>query len=236
MSIKGINSKAELLNFIRNHLQDMAFNQVTSSNGTINTLTCSALLVDTGPGHAVLGTSTTNRLYFNTPAATNNMTIYGNSSNGRIYFGSPGTVEPGFSFLGSNVEIVNSLTVYGTENSIAQEPWTAVTFAADWEDYSTSTYEECSYFKDSMGFVHLRGLAECSDPFAGGDTIFTLPAGYRPSRQGIYNVRSNDGDGVTTCRVNVNTNGTVEATDDFDPVAGAWVSLSGILFDTRAST
>jgi hypothetical protein len=134
-------------------------------------------------------------------------------------------------------------TIFSIENdgdltvtNIEQPAWTAVTFATDWEDYSTSTYEECSYFKDSMGFVHLRGLAECSDPFGGGDTIFTLPTGYRPSRQGIYNVRSNDAAGVDTCRVNVNADGTVEATDDFTPVAGAWVSLSGILFDTRAST
>ena len=144
--------------------------------------------------------------------------------------------RPRIPVIVGDLSVTGDLTVTGTDSSIAQEAWTAVTFATDWEDYSTSTYEECSYFKDSMGFVHLRGLAQCANGTTPGTTIFTLPAGYRPSRQGIYNVRSNDAAGVDTCRLNVNADDTVVTSDDFTPASDAWVSLSGILFDTRAST
>jgi len=153
-----------------------------------------------------------------------------------VYAGNPGLTVNKVGGTGGDITAAGDLTVLGTANSIAQPAWTAVTFATNWEDYSTSTYEECSYFKDSMGFVHLRGLAQCANGTTPGTTIFTLPAGYRPSRQGIYNVRSYDAGGTHSCRLNVNADGTVVTSDDFTPASDGWVSLSGILFDTRAST
>ena len=117
MSIKGINSKAELLNFLRNYMQEFDFQTITSSYGTINALTCSTLLVDDynsdgEPSYAVIGD--TNKLYFRTPTPTNNISIYGTDSQGRLSFNAPGTSEPGYNFSTSNVRILKDLEVVGT--------------------------------------------------------------------------------------------------------------------------
>jgi len=226
MSIKGINSKAELLNFIRNYLQEFDFQTITSSNGTIHALTCSNLLVEQdpsisgAPSYAVIGD--TNRLYFRTPEPTNNLMIYGQDSGGRL-----------------NISAPTLISLTPGEVRCTLEPatdWTAVSFETNWEDYSPLTFGECSYFKDSAGFVHLRGRASCANGTTPGTTIFVLPSGYRPAYTGIYACRSgttNDYTG-TTCQVLIHSVGWVVVSTDFTPASDNWVSLSGITFDTRS--
>jgi Tfp pilus assembly protein PilV len=54
----------------------------------------------------------------------------------------------------------------------------------NWVRYST-TYNQPGYVKGSDGIVTLRGLIK-SGTNAGGETIFTLPAGYRPLKTNIF--------------------------------------------------
>lgn len=53
-----------------------------------------------------------------------------------------------------------------------------------WVRYST-TYNPPGYIKGSDGMVSLRGLIK-SGTNANGETIFTLPAGYRPAKTSIF--------------------------------------------------
>ena len=86
--------------------------------------------------------------------------------------------------------------------------------------------------KDSVGFVHLRGLIKAS---GSGDTIFTLPAGYRPSNKLIFTVQYYDSGTASYVhgRVDVDTDGTVDATYPASVGSNDWLSLSGITFDTQ---
>ena len=131
-----------------------------------------------------------------------------------------------------DLQIDGDLTVSTAGSSVAQETWTGASFATNWQDYSVS-YQPVSYFKDSMGLVHLRGLAKCTTGTTPGTTIFTLPVGYRPAKIEMFAVRSNDAAGVDSCRLDVNAAGAVSTSTDFTPASSAWISLSGILFDTR---
>jgi microcompartment protein CcmK/EutM len=133
---------------------------------------------------------------------------------------------------GSTLDVGGDLTVSTAGSSIAQESWTGASFATNWQDYSVS-YQPVSYFKDSLGLVHLRGLAKCTTGTTPGTTIFTLPVGYRPAKIEMFAVRSNDAAGVDSCRLDVNAVGAVSTSTDFTPASSAWISLSGILFDTR---
>ena len=78
------------------------------------------------------------------------------------------------------------------------------------------------YWKDQTGIVHLRGivgrLADMSGP-----TIFTLPAGYRPSTVELFPVATPTG---VFAEIQVGTNGQVQAYSG----TGSDVSLSGITF------
>jgi hypothetical protein len=91
-------------------------------------------------------------------------------------------------------------------------------FQNSWTKYGGG-YEDPCYWKDAASCVHLQGL------LAGGTigaAAFTLPPGYRPAGQLIFDVQSNSALG----RVDVFLNGVVQV------VAGsaAWVNLSGISF------
>jgi hypothetical protein len=55
-----------------------------------------------------------------------------------------------------------------------------VGFATGWADFGGS-FPPAAYMKDSMGFVHLRGVVKRVS--GAGLPIFTLPAGYRPEVQ-----------------------------------------------------
>lgn len=62
---------------------------------------------------------------------------------------------------------------------ISVEAWVAPTFATNWGDIGGG-WMTAAYCKDPMGFVHLRGGVKITTSTLTA-TIFTLPAGYRPS-------------------------------------------------------
>ena len=130
----------------------------------------------------------------------------------------------------------------GAAGGIAQESWTdvlpfsrgasGVRFYEYWDNYETSGYEDVGYMKDSMGFVHLRGLAQSADDPGAASTIFALPAGYRPANTRGFAVPAQDSNsGKDAGGIYVKADGTVVATWGWaDP---GWIFLDGIIFDTR---
>lgn len=104
---------------------------------------------------------------------------------------------------------------------VAQPAWTAVSFENSWVNFDSSNYTAGSYMKDSLGFVHLRGLVKTGTI---GTTIFTLPSGYRPAKHHHFGVASNGAFGY--CYI---TNaGAVQASGG----SNTWFSLDGIRFST----
>jgi hypothetical protein len=110
---------------------------------------------------------------------------------------------------------------------ITQPSWNAVTFENSFENFG-SGWAECKFFKDSMGFIHVRGLAKRASA-ATNTTMFTLPAGYRPASGCMFACVGNG----RFLRVDVGTDGAfkVQAADDAN--WNAFISLDGITFDTR---
>lgn len=74
-----------------------------------------------------------------------------------------------------------------------QEGWHAVTFQNSWVNYG-GTFGPASYMKDTMGFVHLRGVIKNGS--VGGFPVFNLPVGYRPAYDTSFAVHSNSAFGV----------------------------------------
>ena len=58
-----------------------------------------------------------------------------------------------------------------------------VAFGADWTENPVSGARPTGFWKDTHGVVHLEGLPQKTSGTAAVSTIFTLPAGYRPSQK-----------------------------------------------------
>ena len=122
------------------------------------------------------------------------------------------SVETGFFIQGGMVQgLGKSMPV--------QSPWVTPKMENKWVRY-TAIFNPPGFYRDSLGVVHLRGLVKGG---ANKTTIFTLPAGYRPTFQQLHPVSIwND----TIGRVDVMGDGRIHATK----VATQWVSLDGITF------
>ena len=108
---------------------------------------------------------------------------------------------------------------------IDQAAWANVTFDTGWTDYDATNYYPASYFKDSFGVVHLRGLTKRT---SGSTTkMFTLPSGFRPTKNVIFGSISSN----LVARVDSDSSGAFFL--GAGGVATDWVALDGITFDTR---
>lgn len=112
---------------------------------------------------------------------------------------------------------------------IDQEAWKAPTLESNWSNYG-GDYVESGYMKDTMGFVHIRGLIDCD---GAGDDIFTLPEGYRPASKLIFVALYYDDGTYRPGRIDITSAGVVSAIFPTSPAAADWVSLEGLTFDTR---
>lgn len=110
----------------------------------------------------------------------------------------------------------------GTVNvsDITFEGWTAPTFQNSWVNFG-SGWAAVGYCKDSLGFVHLKGLIK-SGTVAYGTPMFTLPVGYRPAESEIFASVSNSVFG----EIAVDSNGIVSAVNG----SNSFFTLSGITF------
>jgi len=76
-----------------------------------------------------------------------------------------------------------------------QEAWQNATLTNGWVHFG-GAYANVSYMKDSLGFVHLRGIMKSGTM---GQVAFTLPVGYRPGAQ-IYQISASNGS-VAICDI-----------------------------------
>jgi hypothetical protein len=108
----------------------------------------------------------------------------------------------------------------GTSN-ITQEDWEDATYLNSWITFSATGWYPAQYMKDSMGFVHLRGMVKNGTI---GQPVFNLPSGYRPSGSlaEMFATPYNGGVG----RIDVCSNGDVVIKDGVN----SWRSLSGVSF------
>ena len=113
-----------------------------------------------------------------------------------------------------------SLFVSG-QATLAQQAWLTPTLLNGWVNFGLG-YATAGYMKDSMGFVHIKGLIK------GGVTttntvILTLPISHRPAENCAFTVYSNDG-AIGTAQI-------IAATGDVQIVTGSNVnfSLNGIV-------
>ncbi len=101
------------------------------------------------------------------------------------------------------------------------DDWIAPQLAQGWKPYeknSETPYNPPSFFKDSFGLVHLRGLVE-----GRGGAIFTLPIDYRPNFRQLFVVSTYPN---AYGRVDILSSGEV-ILEQGNP---SWVSLDSITF------
>jgi hypothetical protein len=84
---------------------------------------------------------------------------------------------------------VTQLHVTGGKTILDQEAWITIPLAAGWASCAWPGAPIASYFKDSVGIVHLKGCLERTGAsiFMGGSGgVFTIPVGYRPDTHGTF--------------------------------------------------
>jgi hypothetical protein len=80
------------------------------------------------------------------------------------------------------------------------EPWHEIgtagqpTFQSNWANLG-GLFSTAAFYRDRAGVVHLKGVVD-PGTYGGGETMFELPAGYRPAQTGIFAVNTADS-GVT---------------------------------------
>ena len=97
--------------------------------------------------------------------------------------------------------------------------WIAPTFATNWGNYGGS-YNTAGYYRDGDGIVYLRGLVT-GGSYGSNETLFTLPAGFRPESRELFSVISDQAHG----RLDITADGQV-----IPYVGSSWISLDGISF------
>jgi len=104
----------------------------------------------------------------------------------------------------------------------ADTNWIGLTFQNSWTNYGYE-YNNGSYRRTSDGVVNLKGLLKKNGTFVSNEIIATLPVGYRPSEQLIFQTSTMPN---AASRVDVDTSGNIRV------VVGdaSWVSIDGITF------
>lgn len=108
------------------------------------------------------------------------------------------------------------------------EAWRALPFAPGWAHFGEG-WQLGSFRKDQSGVVHLRGLVLKNVAPVAGDTIGTLPPGYRPALREMFATVT--GQPSAFGRVQVETTGALRWITG-NTGAEAFVNLSGISFAT----
>lgn len=109
--------------------------------------------------------------------------------------------------------------VYGTDTiSTPNRAWIAPTLTSKWTNLGQG-YETAGYYMDALGFIRLKGFLTAGTT----GTVFTLPAGYRPSlRKAFLVFCSGSGFG----RLDVTAAGEVTLV-----TGSGFLSLDGIVFN-----
>ena len=102
--------------------------------------------------------------------------------------------------------------------------WVAPTLLNSWANYGPE-WATAGYYRDASGLVYLRGLVKSGTNNA---AIFMLPSGYRPTAGRIFSVHAGGGQ----ARLDVLYDGTVKTNGYYSSGTNAYVSLSGVFFET----
>lgn len=101
-----------------------------------------------------------------------------------------------------------------------QEAWITPTLLNGWVDFDIANYASCQYMKDTLGFVHLKGMVKSG---TNATNLFTLPPGYRPAKIEYFPMPLSGGG---TGQMAINNNGGVLLA-----ISNAtWTNLNGITF------
>lgn len=94
---------------------------------------------------------------------------------------------------GALARILNRNTVqFGMEDWV---PFLSTELGSNWTVETTA-----AYFKDPFGIVHLKGRMDATAAPASGETIATLPDGYRPEQTLRFAVASNNNVGAASAQ------------------------------------
>lgn len=112
-----------------------------------------------------------------------------------------------------------SPTITGT---IPQEAWITPTLLNGWVNFG-GIYETVAFMKDSIGFIHLKGMIKSGNI---DSVAFILPTGYRPSKeQYLVGLTGYDSKSFT---VVVKADGSVLISSS--AATNSWVTINGITF------
>lgn len=111
----------------------------------------------------------------------------------------------------------------GANNNDPQQFYVPASFLNSWVAFGGVLYQQPKYWIDGAGVVHLTGVIKNGTM---GSSAFLLPAGFRPSKEEIFAIVSND----AFARIHVQADGNVV------PKGGSnvYVSLDGIQFRVEA--
>jgi hypothetical protein len=139
-----------------------------------------------------------------------------------------GTTLPAGGTSGQVLQTDGSGGYSWTDNTVAPGAYTSATLASGWQYYnaafSVTNFQDPRYRKVN-NVVTIEGLCRKNAAINNGETIMTLPAGFRPTKTRIFSVETENG----AVRVDVNANGTVIIATGFN-VNQNWVSLDGLTF------
>ena len=112
-----------------------------------------------------------------------------------------------------------------------QEDWQDLNLPNNWAVYN-NTYNPPSYFKDSCGVIHLRGVIKNPKAVSASNknqNVAVLDEGYRPQYRELFSVATQPSG--ATGRVDVTANGIIAV------IVGnnTWVSLDGLTFRAYSS-
>lgn len=112
-------------------------------------------------------------------------------------------------------------TLYQEKAEKYQESWIAPTLLNAWINVG-GTDDAAGYMKDSLGFVHLKGIIY-NGVITAGTVLFTLPAGYRPSKKLPVMALTSGG----VIRLDIKNTGEVSIVS---ATSNSWLTLNNLTF------
>lgn len=162
-----------------------------------------------------------------------------NPAKAYLYWEGAGGPQENYLVVSAAGAVISAGNITGTQpgtgtsltNPAAAETWHTATLATGFTTNAADEPPRYRFEGTGGGVVRLDGTAYSSAATAAGATVFTLPAGYRPTERRRF-VASTSAAGYTTAGGSVwtvNTSGTVTLTPD-TTAAGQQAVLDGITF------
>jgi hypothetical protein len=147
-----------------------------------------------------------------TASTTTYVNVVGNqaSANNLNLLGNPIRYSDNIDAAGATVSNATKLETEAYNNPV---------FENGWKNYGFGN-AACQYYRDKQMNIYLKGVVNGG---IAGTSIFTLPAGYRPTEKMIFSIITKNGYG----KLSVDTNGAVTFMDG-DPTE--YISICGIAF------